>query len=59
MEVNQIKEIRGVAFIKAEWHGHGEMMPPAKSETLFTINSVQKNRLYTKDGNQLQEMLEN
>ena len=34
-------------------------MPPAKSETLFTINSVQKNRLYAKDGNQLQDMLEN
>ena len=37
-------EILGTAFVKAEWQGFGEQMPPAKSETLFSINSVGKNR---------------
>lgn len=30
--------VSGSVFLKAEWHGYGEMMPPARSETLFTIN---------------------
>lgn len=37
-------------FVKAEWHGYGDQMPPARSETLFTHNQIEKNRNYfTKD----------
>lgn len=41
--------IEGTIFVKAEWHGFGDQMPPARSETLFTINQIEKNRnFYTK-----------
>lgn len=38
------KDIKGTIFVKAEWQGYGEQMPPAKSETLFQISSTGKNR---------------
>lgn len=38
--------IKGSVFIKAEWHGYGDAMPPARSETLFTLNQIEKNRNY-------------
>ena len=45
-EVTRKKDIEGVIFVKAEWDGCGDRMPPTKSETLFTLNNVEKNRLY-------------
>jgi hypothetical protein len=42
--------IEGVIFVKAEWQGRGESMPPAKSETLFALSQIEKNRnYYTKE----------
>ena len=34
---NKLKdmEITGTVFVKAEWSGYGDQMPPARSETLF------------------------
>lgn len=38
--------VEGQLFVKAEWEGFGDQMPPAKSETLFQLNQVEKNRNY-------------
>ena len=37
-------DIDGSVFIKAEWEGFGEYMPPARSETLFQLDTLKKNR---------------
>lgn len=29
------QDVEGSLFVKAEWEGYGEAMPPARSETLF------------------------
>lgn len=29
------KDLDGTVYVKAEWHGFGESMPPARTETLF------------------------
>lgn len=36
----------GIIFVKAEWEGLGDQLPPARSETLFSLNEVEKNRYY-------------
>lgn len=36
--------VEGVIFIKAEWSGFGDQMPPARSETLFSLSQLEKNR---------------
>lgn len=42
--------VEGIIFVKAEWQGRGESMPPAKSETLFALSQLEKNRnYYTKE----------
>ena len=37
-------DVEGSLFVKAEWEGFGEAMPPARSETLFQLSSLKKNR---------------
>ena len=39
-------DIDGSIFVKAEWDGFGEQMPPARSESIFTNNQNDKNRNY-------------
>jgi len=34
----------GTIFVKAEWEGYGDQLPPAKSETLFSLAQAEKNR---------------
>ena len=47
-QLPEIKKINveGSIFVKAEWEGFGDQMPPAKSETLFQLNQIEKNRNY-------------
>ena len=51
------KDIDGSIFVKAEWEGFGEYMPPARSETLFQLDTLKKNR-YEVNKNEQQELLE-
>lgn len=44
LEKVEAMELDGSIFVKAEWEGYGEHMPPARSETLFQMNSLGKNR---------------
>ena len=37
-------ELDGTIFVKAEWEGFGEQMPPARSETLICSAQNEKNR---------------
>lgn len=37
-------DIDGSIFIKAEWDGYGEQMPPARSESIFNNQNTDKNR---------------
>jgi hypothetical protein len=37
-------ELDGTIFVKAEWEGFGEQMPPARSETLICSAGNEKNR---------------
>lgn len=37
-------DIDGSIFVKAEWDGYGEQMPPARSESIFTNPGGDKNR---------------
>ena len=39
------QEIAGSIFVKAEWEGFGEYMPPAKAESLFHGTGAHKNRI--------------
>lgn len=39
-------EVDGALFVKAEWEGFGENMPPARSETIMTRAQSDKNRNY-------------
>ena len=39
-------ELDGTLFVKAEWEGFGEQMPPARSETIMTKAQGEKNRNY-------------
>lgn len=39
-------ESSGSVFIKAEWEGYGDQMPPARSETLLEMKTNEKNRFY-------------
>jgi hypothetical protein len=42
-------DIDGSIFVKAEWDGYGDQMPPARSESIFSVNNSDKNRnFYTK-----------
>jgi|DEB0MinimDraft_12_1074336.scaffolds.fasta_scaffold03050_5 hypothetical protein len=36
----------GSIFVKAEWEGYGDQLPPAKSETLVQLNQAERNRNY-------------
>lgn len=47
-EENHMKSIEssGSVFIKAEWEGYGDQMPPARSETLLEMKTNEKNRFY-------------
>ena len=38
------KDIDGSIYIKAEWHGFGESMPPARAETLFQQQGAKASR---------------
>ena len=38
-------ELDGTILVRAEWHGFGEQMPPARSETLFQANAQERNRV--------------
>ena len=39
----------GIVFVKAEWEGYGNQMPPARAETLLEMKQNEKNRyFYTK-----------
>ena len=38
--------VGGSIFVKAEWSGFGNQMPPARSETLFSLSQIEKNRNY-------------
>jgi len=44
-KIDQIA-LDGSIFVKAEWEGYGDQLPPAKSETLFVMNQSEKNRHY-------------
>ena len=37
-------ELDGTIFVKAEWEGFGDQMPPARSETLICSAQNEKNR---------------
>jgi len=37
-------DLDGTVFVKAEWEGFGEQMPPARSETLICSAQNEKNR---------------
>ena len=45
----QGQDIDGSIFVKAEWEGTGENLPPARSETLFQLTQNRKNRHVTTD----------
>ena len=38
-------DLDGTILVRAEWEGYGEHMPPARSETLFQMNTQAKNRI--------------
>ena len=37
-------DIDGSVFVKAEWDGYGDQMPPARSESIFSVDKKEKNR---------------
>jgi hypothetical protein len=39
-------DIDGSIFVKAEWDGYGDQMPPARSESIFSLDKGGKNRNY-------------
>ena len=43
-------DLDGSMFVKAEWDGYGDQMPPVRSESIFAMNKGEKNRnYYTKE----------
>lgn len=44
MKMLEDKDIDGSIYIKAEWHGFGESMPPARAETLFQQSGEKASR---------------
>lgn len=38
-------DLDGTILVRAEWHGFGEQMPPARSETLFEANTEDRSRV--------------
>ena len=39
-------EVAGSVFVKAEWSGYGDKMPPARAETLFKSGRAERNRVF-------------
>ena len=39
-------DLDGSIFVKAEWDGYGDQMPPARSESIFNNANSEKNRNY-------------
>ena len=61
-EVNRFEynkmDVEGSLFVRAEWEGWGDQLPPSRSETIFKVNRNQKNRVkFTKE--QQLEFLQN
>ena len=48
------EEIAGSVFVKAEWSGYGDKMPPARAETLFKSQRAEKNRVFHTKHQQLE-----
>lgn len=46
-------DIDGSIFVKAEWDGYGDQMPPARSESIFALDKGAKNRNYFTQQEQL------